>query len=160
MIGNHSVPVIVDAYLKGFRGLSAQRAYNAIKKSLTENHLNSQWDVYDKYGYYPYDLVTVESVSRTLESVYDDYCMALFAKGLGKTDDYNYFLERSNNYKNLFDPETKLMRGKHSSGKWRTPFDNFVLSHASTWWRLYRRKRVAIYMACSARCRQFNRTDG
>lgn len=132
MIGNHAVPVIVDAYLKGFRGFDAERAYLAIKTSLTVNHRNSAWDVYMKNGYYPYDSVKVESVSRTLESVYDDYCAAQLAKALGKTADYKYFTDRSNFYKNLFDPETKLMRPKDSQGKWKTPFDRLALSHAST----------------------------
>jgi predicted alpha-1,2-mannosidase len=132
MIGNHAVPVIVDAYLKGFKGFDAEHAYQAVKSSLTKNHFNSAWDIYQKHGYYPFDLVNVESVSRTLESVYDDYCAAQFAKALGKTEDYKYFTARSNFYKNLFDPETKLMRGKDSNGKWRTPFDRFALSHAST----------------------------
>jgi predicted alpha-1,2-mannosidase len=132
MIGNHAVPVIVDAYLKGFNGFDAERAYQAVKSSLTVNHPNSAWDIYMKYGYYPFDLVNLESVSRTLESVYDDYCAAQFAKALGKMDDFEYFIARSNFYKNLFDPKTKLMRGKDSNGKWRTPFDRFALSHAST----------------------------
>ncbi|MCK9208441.1 MAG: glycoside hydrolase family 92 protein, partial [Salinivirgaceae bacterium] len=132
MIGNHAVPVIVDAYLKGFRGFNAERAYQAVKKTLTVNHLNSAWDVYTKYGYYPYDIVTAESVSRTLESAYDDYCAAQFANALGKTDDYEYFIKRSNFYKNLFDPQTKLMRPKDSVGNWRIPFNSFSLSHASS----------------------------
>jgi len=132
MIGNHSVPIIVDAYLKGFRGFDAEGAYQAVKTSLTVNHLNSEWDVYDKYGYYPFDLIKTESVSKTLESVYDDYCAAQFAKALGKNDDYKYFTNRSNFYKNLFDSRIKLMRGKDSKGNWRTPFNSFELSHAST----------------------------
>lgn len=68
MIGNHSVPVIVDAYLKGFKGFDAEKAYQAIKTSLTQNHQKSDWATYNKYGYYPFDLVNAESVSRTLES--------------------------------------------------------------------------------------------
>ena len=132
MIGNHSVPIIVDAYLKGFKGFDAERAYQAIKKSLTENHPNSEWDIYTKYGYYPFDLIKTESVSKTLESVYDDYCAAQFAKALNKEEDYQYFTNRSNFYKNLFDPQRKLMRGKDSQGNWRSPFNSFELSHAST----------------------------
>jgi predicted alpha-1,2-mannosidase len=132
MIANHSVPVIVDAYLKGFEGFDAERAYQDVKSTLTKNHLNSYWDIYMKYGYYPYDKIKVESVSRTLESAYDDYCAAQFAKALGHPDDYEYFLKRSKFYKNLFDPETKLMRGKDSTGGWRTPFKTLLLSHAST----------------------------
>ena len=132
MIGNHAVPVIVDAYLKGIAGFDAEKAYDAIKTSLTVSHLNSDWETYLKYGYYPFDKIDVESVSRTLESVYDDYCAAQMAKALGKTNDYEAFTKRSNFYKNLFDPETKLMRGKDSNGKWRTPFNSLELSHAST----------------------------
>jgi predicted alpha-1,2-mannosidase len=131
MIGNHAVPVIVDAYLKGFRGFDAEKAYQAVKTSLTQNHRNSTWEVYNKFGYYPFDLVKDESVSRTLESVYDDYCAAQFAKALNKQEDFEFFTKRSGFYKNLFDPQTRLMRGKDSKGNWRTPFDSFALSQAS-----------------------------
>lgn len=132
MIGNHSIPVIVDAYLKGFDGFDKKEAYNAIKESSTISHMNSNWEVYNQYGYYPFDIIDVESVSRTLESAYDDYCVAQMAKAMGKTEDYDYFMKRANFYKNLFDPATKLMRGKDSKGKWRSPFNSFLLSHAST----------------------------
>ena len=132
MIANHAVPVIVDAYLKGFRGFDAERAYQAVKSSLTKNHRGSRWGIYMKYGYYPFDLIKTESVSKTLECSYDDYCAAQFAKALGHEQDYHYFRKRSEFYKNLFDPETKLMRGKDSSGKWRTPFNPYGLSHAET----------------------------
>jgi predicted alpha-1,2-mannosidase len=131
MIGNHSIPVIVDAYLKGFNGFDAEEAYQAIKKSSTVNHPGSDWDTYMKYGYYPFDIVKTESVSKTLECVYDDYCVAQMAKAMGKTDDYEYFTRRAGFYKNLFDPEVKLMRGKDSDGNWRTPFNSFQLSHES-----------------------------
>ncbi|MDR1370303.1 MAG: GH92 family glycosyl hydrolase [Dysgonamonadaceae bacterium] len=132
MIANHAVPVIVDAYLKGFSGFDAEEAYQAIKTSLTVNHLNSDWDTYMKYGYYPFDIIQSESVSKTLESVYDDYCAAQMAKALGKAEDYEYFSKRADFYKNLFDPETKLMRGKDSNGNWRTPFNPFQLGHSSS----------------------------
>jgi predicted alpha-1,2-mannosidase len=85
-----------------------------------------------KYGYYPFDIIKTESVSKTLESVYDDYCVAQMAKAMGKTNDYEYFSKRADFYKNLFDPETKLMRGKDSEGNWRTPFNSFSLSHSSS----------------------------
>lgn len=132
MIGNHAIPVIVDAYLKGFKGFDIDEAYNAVKGSSMVSHLNSNWEVYNKYGYYPYDIIDVESVSRTLETCYDDYCIAQMAKSLGKIDDYKYFTERSEYYKNLFDPQTKLMRGRDSRGNWRVPFNPLLLSHAST----------------------------
>lgn len=132
MIGNHAVPVIVDAYMKGFRNFDIDKAYKAIKTSLTVNHEKSDWNIYDKYGYYPFDLIPEESVSRTLESAYDDYCAALMAKELGKNADYEFFMKRSGFYKNMFDKDTGLMRGKDSKGKWRTPFNPFHLSHATT----------------------------
>ena len=132
MIGNHAIPVIVDAYLKGFRGFDVDDAYEAVKNSSMVSHLNSDWEVYNQYGYYPFDIIQVESVSRTLESGYDDYCVAQMAKALGKHEDYEYFKKRSEFYKNLFDSQTKLMRGKDSNGNWRTPFNPFLLSHAST----------------------------
>jgi len=130
MIGNHAVPVIVDAYLKGFRGFDEKKAYDAVKNSLTQNQLKSNWDIYTKYGYYPFDRIEEESVSRTLESVYDDYCAALFAKALDHTDDFHYFRNRSEFYKNLFDNQTNMMRGKDSKGNWRTPFFSSLLSSA------------------------------
>ena len=124
MIGNHAVPVIVDAYLKGYNGFDAERAYQAIKTSLTINHQDSNWDEYDQYGYFPYNNVA-ESASRTLECAYDDYCAALMAKKLGHNEDYEFFINRSKNYKNLWDPENKLMRPKGKDGNWRTPFSGF-----------------------------------
>lgn len=132
MIGNHAVPIIVESYLKGFKGFDSEKAFQAIKSSLTKNHHNSNWDIYDKYGYYPFDLVHVESVSKTLECVYDDYCAAKFAEALGKEKDFSFFKKRSEYYKNLFDSSTGLMRGKNSSGKWREPFNPFRLSHGGS----------------------------
>lgn len=133
MIGNHAVPTVVEAYMKGFRGFDAEHAYQAVKGSLTTNHMrSSQFDILDKFGYYPYDIVERESVSRTVEMCYDDYCAAVFAEALGHTEDAEFFRKRSENWLNLFDPETKLVRGKDSKGKWRTPFDRFQLSHAAT----------------------------
>ncbi|WP_053826533.1 GH92 family glycosyl hydrolase [Lascolabacillus massiliensis] len=133
MIGNHSIPMVVDAYLKGFEGFDAERAYSEIKKSLTEGkHKNAGWEEYDKYGYYPYDLFKVESVSRTLESGFDDYCAALMAKKLGKTEDYEFFMNRSGYYKNHYDNETNSMRPKDSKGEWLTPFDPYRLAHADS----------------------------
>ncbi|WP_158798761.1 GH92 family glycosyl hydrolase [Pedobacter sp. L105] len=132
MIGNHSIPVIADAYLKGIRGFDAEKAFQAIKTSSTQHHPKSDWEIYNKFGYLPFDLIKEESVSRTLEYAYDDYAASQMAKALHKTADYNYFHKRSLFYKNLLDPETKLMRGKDSNGKWRSPFSSLALSHAST----------------------------
>jgi predicted alpha-1,2-mannosidase len=133
MIGNHSIPVIVDAYLKGTKGIDAEKAYQAIKTTLTSNgNYKHDWKQYDQYGYYPSDLTKVESVSRTLEAGFDDWCAAQMAQKFGKKDDYAFFIKRSNFYKNLFDKSVNLMRGKNSDGKWVTPFDPLKVSHAST----------------------------
>ena len=99
---------------------------------MTLSHLNSDWEVYDKYGYYPFDIIEKESVSRTLESAYDDYCAALMAQALGKEEDYRFFMKRAGYYQNLFDKQTGMMRGKDSTGSWRVPFNMFSLSHASS----------------------------
>ncbi len=133
MIGNHSIPMIVDAYLKGFTGFDAEKVFGEIKKSLTQStHAKTNWDLYDKYGYYPYDLVRAESVSRTLECSFDDYCAALMAQKLGKEEDYAFFMKRAGYYKNLFDKETHSMRPKDASGKWLSPFDPYELAHADS----------------------------
>ncbi|MDR1370391.1 MAG: GH92 family glycosyl hydrolase [Dysgonamonadaceae bacterium] len=132
MIGNHAVPVVVEACLKNFPGIDREKAYQLIKKSLTEDHLKSEWSIYNQYGYLPFDLIQEESVSRTMEYCYDDYCAAQLAKELGKQEDYVFFSKRAENWKNLFDKENNLVRGKDSKGNRRTPFDRFALSHAGT----------------------------
>lgn len=133
MIGNHSIPVIVDAYFKGLKGFDAEEAYQAIKYTLTHNgNYKHDWKQYDQYGYYPSDLTKVESVSRTLEAGFDDWCAAQMAQKLGKKEDYAFFMKRSGFYKNLFDPSTQLMRGKNADGNWVSPFDPLKVSHAST----------------------------
>lgn len=132
MIGNHAVPVIVDSYLKGTITENKEMAAEAVFKSLTTPHQKSDWEMYDKYSYYPFDLQPVESVSRTLEHCYDDYCASLMAEFVNDSEKQAFFKKRSDNFKNLFDPSPKLMRAKDSKGNWRTPFDSFLLSHAST----------------------------
>jgi predicted alpha-1,2-mannosidase len=121
MIGYHAVPVIVDGYLKGVKGFDPERAYEAVKTTAMNPHYDAV-AIYDKLGWVPFDKEN-ESVSKTLEYAFDDYCVAQMAKALGKTDDYNYFMRRAGSYKNIFDPSTGWMRGKDSHGKWRTPFD-------------------------------------
>lgn len=129
MIGNHAVPVVVDAVLRGEPGIDPERAYKAVKTSLTVNHINSAWDIYDKYGYYPYDLIPNESVSRTLEHGVDDYCAAQLARKLGYEEDYEFFMKRAAYYRNLVDPVTSLPRARDSKGAWRTPFSPVALAH-------------------------------
>jgi predicted alpha-1,2-mannosidase len=124
MIGYHSVPVIVDAYLNGVKGFDAARAYEAIKTTA----MNPNYDnvaTYARLGWVPFDKEN-ESVSKTLEYAYDDYCIAQMAKALGKQDDYHYFMRRAGAYKNIFDPTYGLMRGRDSQGHWRAPFNPHI----------------------------------
>ena len=108
MIGNHANTRSRVAYLKGIRNFDVEKAYEAMKKtSLTDR---AGMGVYRKYHYIPYELEN-ESVSKTLEYAYDDWCIAQMAKALQKEDDYLFFLNASRNYTNLFDPGTGFMRG-------------------------------------------------
>ncbi|MEJ8761843.1 GH92 family glycosyl hydrolase [Phocaeicola sp. HCN-40430] len=133
MIANHSVSIIAEAYAKGFRGFDAERAFNAIKRTQTISHpLKSNWETYTKYGYFPTDLTEAESVSSTLESVYDDYAAADMAKRMGKEEDAAYFAKRADYYKNLFDPSTKFMRPKKADGTWKSPFNPSQVGHSES----------------------------
>ena len=120
MIGYHAVSVLADMIVKDIPGFDYERAYEAMKTTA----LNPNYDClpdYAQHGYVPFDK-EAESVSKTLEYAYDDYCIAQAAKKLGKEDDYRYFLNRALSYQTLIDPETKYMRGKDSKGNWRSPF--------------------------------------
>ena len=178
MIGTHSIPVIVDWFLKevGENGSSSRKeeqiplsnsnselqlnsptptqysnsywlaAYAQIKDTLTKKHegrYKERWDLYDKYGYYPSDIVKGESVSRTLECGYDDWCAGVMAEkmgervtGNGELDkrlkaDAEFFFRRSENWRNVFDHSIGLMRGKTTTGKWREPFDPYEMGHGA-----------------------------
>jgi len=121
MTGYHSIPVIAEAYLKGIRGFDINKAYEAMKATMLQDERGL--DYYKKYGYIPCEFLE-ESVTITLEYAYDDWCVAQIAKALGKTEDYEYFTNRSKSYANLFDADTGFMRGKLQDGTtWRTPFD-------------------------------------
>jgi predicted alpha-1,2-mannosidase len=121
MVGYHAVPVIVDAYMKGVKGFDAARAYEAIKTTAMNPNYDSA-AIYSKLGWVPFEKEN-ESVSKTLEYAYDDYCIAQMAKALGGKEDCEYFAKRSASYKNLFDPSVGLMRGKDSQGHWHSPFN-------------------------------------
>lgn len=133
MIGYHSVPVIVDAYIKGIRNFDAQKALEAMKHSATQNHYGL--DAYQSLGYIPINQEH-ESVSKQLEYAYDDWCIAQMAKALNDTTTYNQYISRAQYYKNLFDPQTGFMRPK-VNGSWLTPFDarevNFNYTEANAW---------------------------
>ncbi len=135
MIGDHPVDAIVDAYMKGLRNFDVEKAYEAVKKNALETppaeHRSKGrigLDHYLGYGYLPYNKVR-ESVSRTLEYAYNDWCIAQFAKALEKTSDYEMFLERAANYKNVIDTVTGFARPKDDQGKWLEPFDPKFVGH-------------------------------
>jgi len=120
MIGYHAVSVISDAIVKDVKGFDYERAFAAMKKTA----LNPHYDCLPEYaslGWVPFDKEK-ESVSKTLEYAFDDYCIAQAAKKLNKDVDYKYFLNRSLSYQNIIDPVTKYMRGRDEKGVWRIPF--------------------------------------
>ncbi|UPZ14888.1 GH92 family glycosyl hydrolase [Flavobacterium humidisoli] len=121
MTGYHSIPVIVDAYMKGIKGFDAEKAFEAMKATMMQDERGLNF--YKKYGYIPYNLLD-ESVTITLEYAYDDWCVAQMAKALGKTTDYEFFSKRAKAYEYLFDAKSGFMRGKSEDGKsWNEPFD-------------------------------------
>jgi len=125
MIGNHAVPVIADAILKGIPGIDSIHAYEAVKASLTTPHLNSPFDVWEKYGYMPEDLQS-QSVSITLEQSFDDWCAARLAQVMGETDNMVRFDARAQYYRNLHDTHgTGFFRSRNSRGEWIEPFDPY-----------------------------------
>ena len=192
MIGTHSIPVIVDWFLKECENVELWKsgkvelwncgkvenlqnsktpssesnlanptcatrlkedrrqywlnAYAQIKDTLTKPHrgrMKEGWDLLDKYGYYPFDIVKGESVSRTMECAYDDWCAGLMAQKLGERGtgnverdeslkaDAEFFFKRSENWRNVFDPSIGLVRGRDSKGSWREPYDPYALGHGA-----------------------------
>ena len=133
MIGYHAVSVIADAAAKGIRGFDLQKAFEAMKHSADQNHFGLQG--YKDHGYLEMEEER-ESVSKTLEYAYDDWCIAEVARMLGRSDDYRYYLRRAQSYKNIFDVETGFMRPR-SNGGWLTPFEprevNFGFTEANSW---------------------------
>jgi predicted alpha-1,2-mannosidase len=119
MIGYHSVSVIADAMVKGITGFDYEKAFEASKASAMRDVLGL--DAYKKNGFISID-DEHESVSKTLEYAYDDWCIAQMAQILNKQEEYQYFMKRSQNWKNIFDWETGFMRPKKNGG-WDKPFD-------------------------------------
>lgn len=129
MEGEHEIALMVAAYQKGIRGYDAALAYEAMKKMQSVpggqhgcgGHAgNANLEVYKKLGYVPYE---EGPVSNTLEYAYDDWCVAQMALALNKKTDYDYFLKRSGNYKNVFDSTTSFTRPRATNGQWLAPFD-------------------------------------
>ncbi len=138
MIGSNSASLVADAYLKGGRGYDINTLYEAVlKNSKTEGPLTSVGregcDYYNKLGYIPYDVKINENVARTLEYAYDDWCIYELAKALKRPQaEIDLFAKRCQNYRNVFDPETKLMRGRNEDGTFQKPFNPFKWGDAFT----------------------------
>ena len=133
MIGYHSVPVIVDAYMKGINGFDTKLALEAMKKSATWKHLGLPALI--DHGFLQMD-DEHESVSKTLEYAYDDWCIAQFAKQLNDASGYQTYIKRAQSYKNLLDLQTGFMRPR-KNGNWVSPFDprevNNNFTEANSW---------------------------
>jgi len=130
MMGTHGDAVIADAYIKGIRGFDTEMAFEAMLKNANEpgdSKFSGRVGIneYNELGYVPAD-VHGESVARTLEFAYDDFCIGEMAKALGKQKEHQEFKERSNRYKNVLDQETGLIRGKSKDGKWLPTFDKGI----------------------------------
>lgn len=133
MIGYHSVPVMVDAYQKGITDFDTELALEAMISTATANELGKEH--YIAKGYMASD-EEHESVSKNVEYAYDDWCIAQFAKAIGKDDVYAAYMKRAQSYKNIFDPETGFMRAKRNQ-QFTKPFSptevNFNFTEANSW---------------------------
>ena len=139
MVGNNSASVVADAYLKGLRGYDAETLWKAVTHGANAVHPKVSstgrlgWEYYNKLGYVPYDVKINENVARTLEYAYDDWCIYQFGKSLGKSEkELSQYKKNAMNYKNVFDKETNLMRGRNQDGKFQTPFSPLKWGDAFT----------------------------
>ena len=146
--GDHAAPFIAGSYLRGIRGFDVKSAYNQLLRNATiENSSRPRILEYIEKGYIPepdlanpkLETVAAAGVTKTLEYAYDDYSVALLAKALGDTRNYNMLMKRTGNYKNMFDPSTGLMRGKLANGEWIKNFDpefiyyEYMYREANAW---------------------------
>lgn len=139
MVGNNSASVVADAYLSGLRGYDMETLWQAVVHGTQAVHpqVNSTgrlgYEYYNKLGYVPYDVKINESVARTLEYAYDDWCIYQLGKALGKSaKELKPFFKRAMNYQKVFDKETKLMRGRLKNGKFQSSFNPLKWGDAFT----------------------------
>ena len=139
MVGNNTASVLADAYLKGVCVDDTKTMWEGLMAAVNGVHptVNSSgrlgYEYYNKLGYVPYDVKINENAARTLEYAYDDWCLYQLAKKLDRPKkEINLFAKRAMNYKNLFDPETKLMRGKNEDGTFMKPFSPLKWGDAFT----------------------------
>ena len=139
MVGNNSASVVADAYLSGLRGYDVETLWQAVVHGSKAVHpeVNSSgrlgYEYYNKLGYVPYDIKINESVARTLEYAYDDWCIYQLGKSLGKSKkELKPFRKRAMNYRNVFDKESGLMRGRLQNGQFQSPFNPLKWGDAFT----------------------------
>ncbi|MNX39934.1 Glycosyl hydrolase family 92 [compost metagenome] len=126
MPGNSAIQIVADAYLKGIKGIDGELAFEAVKATAMQDDRGLNF--VKKIGYIPADSLK-ESVAIGMEYAISDGAIAMMAKKMGKTEDYNYFFNRSKAYKKYYDASTTFVRGKVSDTQWRTPFDPFKSAH-------------------------------
>jgi len=139
MVGNNSASVVADAYLKGLRGYDIEALWEGVVHGANAVHPKVSstgrlgFDYYNKLGYVPYNVGINENAARTLEYAYDDWCIYQLGKKLGKPEkEIAVYKQRAFNYKNLFDKEHKLMRGKNEDGTFQSPFNPLKWGDAFT----------------------------
>ena len=139
MVGNNSASIVADAYLCGLKNYDAETLWQAVVHGTGAVHPTVSstgrlgYEYYNKLGYVPYDVKINENVARTLEYAYDDWCIYEFGKALGKSKkELEPFRKRAFNYRNVFDSETKLMRGRLKNGKFQSPFSPLKWGDAFT----------------------------
>lgn len=138
MVGNNSASVVADAYIKGMRGYDIETLYKALQHGAeNEGPMDAVGrrgvKYYNKLGYVPYNVGINENAARTLEYAYDDFSIYQLAKALNRPkEELDLYGKRAMNYKNLFDPEHKLMRGKNEDGTFQSPFNPFKWGDAFT----------------------------
>jgi len=127
MVGYSGVPVVVDACLKGFKGIDLELAYEAVKTTAMGDFEPGVKEL-QKFGYIPCDMMH-ESVASAMEYAISDWGISKLAEKLGKTEDAIYFKERAKAYEKYFDPKDRFMKGRMKNGSWRTPFDPYSAQH-------------------------------
>ncbi len=139
MVGNNSASVVADAWMKGARGYDVEKLWEAVKHGANAVHPKIRstgrlgWEYYNELGYVPYNVGINENAARTLEYAYDDWCIYTLGKALGKPEsEIAIYAEHAMNYRNLFDKETKLMRGRNEDGTFQSPFSPLKWGDAFT----------------------------
>ena len=139
MIGNNSASVLVDAYMKGVKVDDVKTLYEGLIHGTENVHPEVSstgrlgYQYYNKLGYVPYDVKINENTARTLEYAYDDWCIYQLAKALNRPKkEIELFAKRAMNYRNVFDKESKLMRGRNENGQFQSPFSPLKWGDAFT----------------------------